>query len=106
MSTSQHESMIAHLYAFSSSDAHGLFSGGLFGPISKDYCFFFYIGMVVCFVLATCELLLALGLAVAYVLHSRLTDFARSLGVTCAVNGVSHLLFYVLCRLLYTMCIS
>ena len=82
--------------------AGGIFSS-LFGPISKEYCFLFYIGMVLQFVLGVMQMVLC----IASITHpKRFTGVYTSNWIPYFAGSMSSFVQYFGFRLLYTMCIS
>lgn len=70
----------------------------LFGPLSKDYCLYFYALSVAGFVLV-CLVGLALLLRI-----SQAKKFDSSDLIKYSIGALGYLLFYLQNRLLYNMC--
>ena len=97
-------SVLAHI------PGRGSLPGLLFSPLPKDYCFLFYVGMVASFCVAVAEAAALLWALVARAgslgrgARRRAPD--RSVQALELISLATHLAMYMLCRLLYTMCIS
>lgn len=73
------------------------FMNTIYGPLPKDYCWYFYILSVVGFISMVFTLLVALFIGI-----TKKKDFAFFLKATMAV--LAYGLFYFQNRLLYSMC--
>ena len=75
------------------------FLESFFGPLSKDYCLYFYILSVVGFILLT--MMLATTLMVGITKRKGIDFYLQSVSVAIAYG-----IFYFQNRLLYSMCVG